>query len=176
MRSKRGERDVLAYPEVQDQPFVATVFRQEGDPVMDRVDGVAEPYGSAVDLDRPVAGLVGATDHPRELRSARADKPGQAENLAGAQLKGHIEDGRRSTDPLDREDRLLRRFRVGSVLESPGDGSRTRDRVHQRLLVDLVGRTPERYVPVLHHDDPVGQRNDLIEAVGDVDDRVSTLT
>ena len=175
MAVERREGDVLAHSERHDEPFVPAVLGEQRNSPGDRVGGGAHSHGCAADLDRPGRGSIGAKDHPHDLRPTGADEPCETEDLSGVKLERDVVDERRPLQPMHPQERRRLTVATRRRRREPRGPVTTGDRVDERLLVHFMSVPLERDRSVLHDDDAVRQRDDLVQPVGDVDDRVPAL-
>ena len=128
----------------------------------------------AVEEHRAAGERADAEDRLEQLGAAGALQPGDADDLAGAQGRGRC---RRRT-------RCRRRASSsrGSPTSVPVDrvGEERRDRAadhqpHELGVVELGGRPGGDLLAVLEHGDGVAEVEDLLEPVGDVEDRDAAL-
>ena len=107
-------------------------------------------------------------DASSDLRPARADEPGEADDLASAQLERDVREARllvRAPRPAGRR-RRSPPPPSGRVVQRPTD--------HQPddlALRQLGCRSRRDVAPVAEHGDGVRDRHDLLEPVADEDDR-----
>jgi hypothetical protein len=148
-------------------PCPLAVLRHERDAVLDRVARRAHAHLLAAHADRPRVALVGAEDGAQRLRPARADEPGDAEDLALAHPERDRVRAAAEAQPLDPQQlRVAARRGVAEVrvVHPPAD-----HQPHDAGGVDLRDPPGGRHRAVAHHRHAVGQREDLVEVVGDED-------
>ena len=179
------ERQVLADGQTEDQRLQLAIFRHQPDAEPDRVARRADADRLAVDEDLAAVVLVGAEDGARDLGAARADQPGQPDDLAGADAERDVleHDRRRiltgagAAETAHLEHR--RRRALGEALQTAlglfrpeevpqGTADHQPDDAVGRRLGDrqLAGE-----LAVAQDRDPIADGEDLLEAVRDVDDR-----
>ena len=83
-----GQVDVPHYGQLPAQALLAAILRQEGDGVVDAVEGLSVVHGLAVDQHFAAFILISAEDGAADLRAPRADQAEHAEDLALAHLEG----------------------------------------------------------------------------------------
>ena len=81
------QHDVLAHGQLGDDAVGLAVLRAEAEAVAHAVARRLQPHGHAVDARLPAIGALGAEHQPRRLGAARAEQPGEADDLAMAQLE-----------------------------------------------------------------------------------------
>src|SRR4051812_38186385 len=170
---KVGQRDVLAHGEVDDVALEPAVLRQEDDARAQRVARRPDGHLPAVNED-PAGGVpVGAVDQPDQLAAAGADEPGNPKELAPAEVEACILDDVRQGQALDAQQLLVAHGARGdAALAALGRGLGTpRNVLDQPLLGELLGAPRVDDAAVAHDRDVVGDLEDLVQAVRDVDDR-----
>jgi hypothetical protein len=132
---------------------------------------VTGPQPATAHLDGAGGRAAGAVDGLQDLRAARADEPGQAEDLPGPDGEGHPVEAAGQPEVLDLQQRGDRRVgQLAARREDVLDGAAGHQRDH------LAGGGAGRRQPggdgaaVLEHGDPVADLTDLLQPVGDVDD------
>ena len=162
-----GEGYVLVYPELEREPLALAVLGEVADADVDGVLGLPRPQLAPLELDRAAVYPVGAEDGPGELRAARPDEAGEAQDLARAHLEGAVLE-------------LLAAAYAGGAQQHVAD-------LHLRLGVEVADLTPDHQAdqpvlvqlgdgeglddtPVAHDGDAVGHPEDLVEPVRDVED------
>ena len=113
---------------------------------------------------------VGAEDHPEQLRAACPEQPGDAQHLAPVQVEGDV--GQRSAaQPACGQHDVAARC-VGRVGEHAVQ--RTADDELDEVVLGEPGGVDRRDLPaVAQHGDAVGDRQHLVQAVADVEDRLA---
>ena len=149
------------------------VLRQEDDARAQRVARRPDGHLPAVHED-PAGGVrVGAVDQPDQLAAAGADKPGNPKELAPAEAEAGVLDDVGQGQALDAQQLLVAHgLRGDAALAALGRGlGAPRDVLDQPLLGELLGAPRVDDAAVAHDRDVVGDLEDLVEAVRDVDDR-----
>ena len=162
-----AQRRVVEDAAKQQQGLVLAVLGREADAGGDRRLRAVRLDRGAVHEDRAAEAAVIADDRLGELGAAGAHQAGNADDLALAHRQADVADlgGRQ---PLHLQQRLagapaIAREQVGDVAADHqlGDG----------LLAGARGRRIVDQPPVAQHDDAVGELDDLVQPVRDVDDR-----
>ena len=115
---------------------------------------------------------IGGENGPHQLRPAGAEKPREAEDLAPAQREADLVRAPRETEPVRRRSRTspncrgLRRVELAEVAADHG-AEDIRSRHLRGLPAGDAGAVAE-------DGDPVADPEDLVQAVGDIDDRRPT--
>ena len=104
-RAGAGHRRVAGDREVHHEALLAAVLGHEADPGAHR--GQRPAGGEPVPVDLDVAGvrLVDAEDRAGDLAAARADEPGQRDDLARLDLEGDVEEHALAREPVHLEHR-----------------------------------------------------------------------
>jgi hypothetical protein len=107
-----------------------------------------------------------AEDGLRQLGAARPDEPGETHDLTAAQRQVHALELAGARQAPDLEGHLAGVVRVPAeqLVQGPADHE-----ADQLLGVELVGRRGGDVVSVPQHGDTVGDSEDLVQAVRDVD-------
>jgi hypothetical protein len=130
--------------------------------------GGAEGEGPAAQGDFAGVGRREAEQDTRQLGAAGADQPGEAENLAGADLEADVvHPGRRTAEPAQRQHDLAGRgfgWRVGVGYLA------AHHQVDQLGLGRVGDAAGADALAVAQDGDAVGDRENLLQAVGNVDD------
>ena len=164
--------DVLAQRLRPDQPLQPAILRHIGDAQAPRRRGAADRDRLALDQDLARCRRGDAEDGEGELGPARADQPGDAEDLAGAQGQIDIADRLAAAEAAQLESDLAR-HRLG-LREELIDGAAHHHR-DQIGFADLADRLGGDMGAVAQHRHPVGQREDLRQLVGDIGDADAAL-
>jgi len=152
----------------QHQPLPLAVFGQERDAQADRGAGTLDVDLFALDIDVPAVEPVGGEDRAHGLGAARADQPREAQHLAGAQREADV------PDVVGHEVFDLQHRPAGPVvaLELLEDVAQvpTDHPLDDRELVGFAGPVLADEPAVLQNDHLVGDLEDLLHAVGHVQD------
>ncbi|GAA3062916.1 hypothetical protein GCM10020254_03550 [Streptomyces goshikiensis] len=138
----------------------------ESDARADRVPGAAQPQGAAVHgnatrPDGPVAG-----EREGQLGASGSHEPGQGDHLSGTDVEVDSADVVRG-DVLQPQDHLV----AGDVLPHEQGGQVTAHHQADDLpLIGVAGFQDSGDRAVAQDGDAVGEAEDLLHAVGDVDD------
>ncbi len=164
--------DVLAARHVEEQPEPLAVLGQVGDAELERLFGPADGHRPAVEPDLARGLGIGAVDQPGELGPARADQPGDAQNLALVQLEAaRLDPPAAVGHAADLEDhRPAAAVRVVLLFVEAGQIAADHH-LDQGLGAELGALEHPGIAAVAQHRDPVGQLVDLGHAVADVDQR-----
>ena len=139
-------------------------------PAADRSAHRPLAHGLSVDGDLACRRLAGAVHRLEDLRTSRADKAGQPDDLAGAHGERHVGELARPGQALDLQHRLAERG--GVVLLREHELDRPAGHQPDQLRGGGVGHRQAGgdRASVLEDGDPVADLPDLLEAVRDVDD------
>ena len=169
--------DVLAHGQVVDDPLGLAVLRAQRDAAADRSAAArSASTGVAVDRERPAVGLVDPEQEVGDLGPARTEQAGQARRPRPRGAPGRTArwspPGRaRSATSRVAPRRLAaaRQLDLGHVVEL---GQLAPEHLRDQLEARQLGRRVGPDQPAVAQDrDPVGDRVDLVEEVGDEDDR-----
>ena len=146
------------------------VLGDEGDAGRHGFLGPGEADGAAVEqqLARPDGEV--AEQHPEQLGSAAAEQAGDAEDLAPAEPEAHV--SQRAAGEVAGLEHDLVTVDLGHLGEHPVEGT-TDDELDQPCLGQLGPWHRPHHRAVAQDADPVGDVEHLVEAVGDVDDRLA---
>ena len=120
--AQRREHDVLADAALEQHAELLAVLGEVADAEAGGLGRVADRHLAAADADDARRHAVGADDRARDLGASRAHEPGEAEDLALAQLERDVAQQVLGRQALDRE----RDRRIGDAARRP------------RLAVDLA--------------------------------------
>ena len=128
--------------------------------------------GSPRTKTAPDDGAVGAEDQPHQLGAPRADEPGDAEQLAGAQREARVLDDAGQRHALDAQQLAGRRAARRGGARFSGAIADPVICLMSAGLVDARRCRPSNTVLAVAHDrHAVGDLEDLVEPVRDVGDR-----
>ena len=167
-RPRTGKVTFLAIDRRQHHPLVVAVLGEVGDAMGDGVARRADRRRAAIDVDRAALVGRGAEERLAQLGAAGADQPGETEDLAGVDREAHVLEDRQTGQALDPEHLVAGAADPLRKLVAPGTSDHLADdEVPVDPAIDLVGADD---LAVLQDRDPVGDRKDLAQAVGDVED------
>ncbi len=120
---------------------------------------------------RPAVGGVSAEHGLGDLGPAGADQPGHADDLAGPEREGDVGEAAGEAEALDPQHLL-------ALGRGPAAGEQRLDAAPDHQADDAGPverpRRPRRHVPpVAQHGDVVGDGLDLLQAMGDQEDRLA---
>ena len=148
-------------------PLRLALLRRERDPCGERAPHRPRPRPLPPGDEETAVGVgIRARERPQELGAARADEPGEAEDLSATERQGDVLQHPRDAEALDPERLLLH------------DPAPLRRRLHdhvpehgrdETLLRPVLDRFRRDELAVAHHRHAVAQAEYLVEVVGDVD-------
>src|SRR5581483_8239396 len=163
------DRDVLRHRPHHHEPLLLAALRQEREPAPDPACRRPPAQRPPLDLDGS-GGRVGAEDRADDLRPAAADEPGEADDLARAEVERDVLERRRPREsPHGEHDARLGRRRLAL-----GEDELERAAEHrgdEAFDGALARRRRLDVAAVLEHRDRVAEREHVGEDVRDVDDR-----
>ena len=124
--------------------------------------------------DRPGVRRIGAENRPRRFGPARAEQAREADDLAGLHLDARVAHLAPDLQPLGRQHFVARLAGGGGKAGRVGAHGLEVAPEHRRDEMELVDvGHPARHhrAPVAHHRHPVADLIELVEPVGDEDDR-----
>ena len=163
-----GDRHVEGERLQQQQAVGLAVLGEQADAEGDGVSGLADPCRLAEHGDLAVVDRVGAEDRPQHLGATGAGEAGDGEDLTGANVQVDVGDDAGAGEAANGE---CLGARVGRLAVDLGQHVATDHQPHECAGGQVRGPLRGDDVPVLHHGHPVGDLEDLAEAVGDVDER-----
>jgi hypothetical protein len=167
--SQRREPDVLLDVADRHEAVSLAVFGQHRHTELHAVFGAANGRGLAFDADGARCGGVEAEDRARDLRAARPHEPGKADDFSTADVKVHVAElfpVGQAGDFERRRSQAALRSRREHVLD------RTADHQLNHAVDREVLRRPRRDMrSVANHGQVVGDAEEFVEPVRDVDDR-----
>ena len=169
---KRGEREIVQDAHRPHQALGAAIFRHVGDALCARGLGRVDPHAFAVEAD--LAGLARrhAEQGLREFAAAGAHEPRKADDLARAHGEADAL-GHRPAHEIARLEhrRADRRDGLGEeALDPPPD-----HHLHEFADVGVGDVARADIGAVAQHGDAIGDRENLVEAMADIDDPDAAL-
>ena len=170
-----AERHVFAHRHVGNDPVGLAVLAAIADAERDRLGRLARRDVPAAQADRSRVGRIGAENRPRDFGPAGAEQAREADDLdARAPRRARRAPCVRSCSPSAAS--------TTSPALGGGRGKAGRVRAHglevapqhrrdEMKLVDLGHAARHHRAPVAHHGDPVADLIELVEPMGDEDDR-----
>ena len=162
-------RHIGRHVEQHHQAFALAVFGQEAEPAIDRRPGVRRVERLPAERDGAVRPRHRPEQRMRDLRPTGADEAGEPENFARIEIEGDVLHLRRRFEVAHGQHRrgvgVRDRFRRENVLEFAADHHRD-----ERVAIQIGDRPNADQLAVLEHRHAVGDREDLLQPVGDVDD------
>ena len=155
-----------------DQALAAAILGHIGDAQALGLAGARDPDLPAVDQHLAAIGRPQPEDRLGELAAPRPDQAREAHHLARAQHQVHVVEARMLREAADLEQRLADlRLELGEQVLDPAA-----DHHVDEIVLAHVGNVSGRDIgAVAQHRDPVGEHEDLLEAVADVDDADAAL-
>ena len=143
------------------------IFGDHGDAAVHRFADGASAKGQAADGNSSRIGAVGAEDAARDFRSSGANQSRHTDDFAGADLQGNVAKNSRAREILHvQQDWSARRRSVRRVIDlqqlAPDH------ELDQLLLAHLADRAGRDVFPVAQHRHPIGQFENLIQPVADI--------
>src|SRR5271157_2840601 len=166
----RGERQVDSDRKRQQQSFGLAVLGHHANTCANRLARLVKPSRliRACEIDGSGIGPIGSEDRAGELGPSRAHQPGDAQDLALAELAAHRADPLATAETLDPEQGRTGwsgMMRVQLVLGIGPD-----HQANGLVEVEPAGGPGRDQPPVPQHSDPVGDPPDFLEPVADGDD------
>src|SRR2546423_136285 len=173
---QRRERQVLAHREFGDDAFGLPVFREEGQPRVNRVAGRAHVERAAFEIDSAFVHRVRAEYRAGVPRPPRPGGPARADDLAAARLDRHVVElapPRQVLGAKQRRGLLLLRVMLAEGGRAPALQLLALLAEHQADEVNLFKpreRARGDELAVAQNGHAVADGVQLVEAVADVDD------
>src|SRR5215208_985133 len=163
-----GQSDVLGHWQTHDQPLLLAVFRGQSDAAGDCLTRMARVQQPALEEDRAPVIAVGAKDGSCELAAAGPDESRQTQNLTPVQGERDVTQNTLHVQVIDLQDggsdwHLLLAEQLAHLASDHHRDDLIQPRLRDRLRAN--------YAPVPHHRNPVGDRENLLQPVGDIDHR-----
>ena len=155
---------------VEDPALLEAVRGHQRHPAVDRVLRVGRRDDVVADLHDAVA-RTGAEQQRQQLLAPRAREPREPDDLAGTRLEVEVGEDR-PANAACAQDRLA--ARGGRAAHRARDRA-AEHQVDQLLLVQLGGLVRADLGTVAQHADAVGDREDLVEPVRDIEDADTAL-
>ena len=170
-REKRGKlasAGIVEHAQAEDEAVALAILGEHGEAAAHRVRRAGEAGVPAVQPYGPGIGGLRAEDRLGHLGAAAADQAEHADDLAGAHGEAHVLEAAALAEALDLQ---YHAARAGGRARgrSPTSGRPTIARM-MRVLVDLGDRCGQHARAVLEHDDVVGDLEDLLQPMRDVED------
>ena len=161
------EPGIVEHAQVEHQPVALAVLGQHREAAPHRLGRRGEARVPAVEPHRPRIGGPRAEDRLGDLGAAAADEAEHADDLAGAHREAHVLEAAPLAEPLHLQ------HHAAGLAAALGEDRRQRPPDHgadDPVVVELGHRRGQHARAVLEHDDLVGDLEDLLQPVRDVED------